>query len=43
MNLLDRVIDNQLLDLNITSQLSDISYRTNNGIRQKIVHFLKEL
>ena len=35
MNLLDRVIDNQLLDLNITSQLADISYRTNNGIRQK--------
>jgi hypothetical protein len=35
MNLLDRVIDNQLLDLNLTSQLSDISYRTNNGIRQK--------
>ena len=39
MNLLDRVIDNQLLDLNITSQLSDISYRTNNGIRQRNRNF----
>ena len=39
MNLLDRVIDNQLLDLNITSQLSDISYRTNNGIKQKNRNF----
>jgi hypothetical protein len=35
MTLLDRTIDNQLLDLNITSQLSDISYRTNNTIKQK--------
>ena len=39
MNLLDRVIDNHLLDLNITSQLADISYRTNNGIRQKTRNF----
>ena len=39
MNLLDIVIDNQLLDLNITSQLSDISYRTNNGIKQKNRNF----
>ena len=39
MNLLDRTIDNQLLDLNITSQLSDISYRTNNSIKQKNRNF----
>ena len=35
MSLLNRVIDFQLLDLNIVNQLSDISYGVSKGIRQK--------